>query len=81
MEKEQTIELDCAPGMARPGALIESVIKDTGLVLKDPISKFFGNWCWNYGDVPKEVWNKAQELLKERIEALYNAGVIRYGSW
>lgn len=32
---EKTIELDCPPGGIRPGDLIDGVIKDTGLELKN----------------------------------------------
>lgn len=78
---QQTIELDCPPGGIRPGDLIASVIKDTGLPAREPVSKVFGNWTWDYHDIPKEQFNAAKPLLKERIEALYNRGTIRYGSW
>ena len=78
---EQTIELDCAPGGIRPGDLIEGVIVGTGLEPRDTVGRFFGNWTWNYEDVPREVWEAAKPILKERIVALYNSGVIRYGSW
>lgn len=77
----KTIELDCAPGGPRPGDLIGEVIKDTGLPLRERTSAFFGNWTWDYSDIPDDVWIKAQETTKPRITALYNAGVIRYGSW
>jgi len=77
----QTIELDCPPGFPRPGDLIEGVIKDTGLPLREPVSKVFGEWTWDYADIPEEQWKKAQVILAERIAALYNTNVIRYGSW
>lgn len=77
----QTIELDCAPGGLRPGDLIANVIKGTGLPKREPVAKFFGNWTWDYTDVPEKKWLKAKPILKERIEALYNNGSIRYGSW
>ena len=77
----QTIELDCAPGSPRPGDLIGSVIKDTGLEERDTVGRFFGNWTWDYSDVPKDEWKKLQPTLKERVTALYNRGTIRYGSW
>jgi hypothetical protein len=77
----QTIELDCAPGFIRPGHLIEGVIKDTGLELKVTTSRCFGNWTWDYSDVPAEKWKEIQPILKARIEELYHAGRIRYGSW
>jgi hypothetical protein len=78
---EQTIELDCPPGNSRPGDLIEGVLEGTGLKVKDPVSKFFGNWTWDYSEVPAEEWVKVRAITKPRIQALYHAGLIRYGSW
>lgn len=77
----KTIELDCPPGSPRPGDLIEGVIKDTGLELREAVSRFFGNWQWDYSDVSDDIWARAQPVLCERITNLYNSGVIRYGSW
>lgn len=79
--KLQTIELDCAPGMTRPGDLIAGVIKGTGLEAKEAAGKFFGEWTWVYNDVPAEDWKKLQPVLKERVTALYHQGLIRFGSW
>lgn len=77
---EQSIELDCPPGLPRPGDLIKSVIEGTGLPLRETCSRSFGNWIWDYEDIPPDTWKAAQPTLKERIVALYNKGVIRYGS-
>jgi hypothetical protein len=77
----QTIELDCAPGLPRPGDLIAGVIERTGLKLKEPVSKCFGNWTWDYSDVDCDTWKEVQKIIKPRIEALYRKGKIRYGSW
>ena len=81
MAQEQTINLDCAPGNPRPGDLIGGVIAGLDLPAREPVSKFFGNWCWNYSDIAEDVWNKARPVLKERITQLYNKGLIRYGDW
>ena len=84
MPKEtiRTIELDCAPGAARPDAYIEGIIKDTGLQANKPVKKFFGNWTWDFSDqCTAEQWEEWQPLFKERIENLYSHGFIRYGSW
>lgn len=78
---QQTIELDCAPGYPRPGDLIDVVLEGTGLKAGETVSRCFGNWTWQF-DVPRDVWERdIQPVIKPRIEALYNAGTIRYGSW
>lgn len=79
--EHQTIELDCAPGCPRPDAYIGAVIEGTGLPKRKDSSRFFGNWTWDYSDVPEATWQAAKPILKERIEALYHRGAIRYGSW
>lgn len=78
----QTLELDCAPGYPRPGDLITGVLEGTGLAVPEkPVSMFFGNWTYAF-DVPAEEWKtRIQPIIKPRIEALYRAGKIRYGSW
>lgn len=78
---EQTIELDCPPGFPRPGHLIAGVIEGTGLPLRESVSRLFGEWTWDYNDIPENRWREIQPKLQERITALYNDGVIRYGSW
>lgn len=75
-----TVELDCPPGGIRPGDLIEDVLKGTGLPVRAPVYKVFGNWCWDFSD-HKETFEAAKPVLKERIETLYHSGTIRYGSW
>lgn len=78
---QKTIELDCPPGLPRPGDLIAGVIKDTGLPFKEKVSTFFGNWVWDYSDIPDYIWEKIKPILKERITNLYKKGIISYGSW
>lgn len=77
---EQTIELDCPPGSPRPSDLIGGVIAGL-LPEREAVSKFFGNWTWNYSDIPTDKWNEVKPILKDRITTLYNMGQIRYGSW
>lgn len=78
---EQTIVLDCPPGEPRPGDLIDGVIKDTGLMKKNPSHIIMGEGCWDYSEVSPETWKSIQPILKSRITKLYNEGLIRYGSW
>lgn len=74
------IELDCAPGTPRPDSYIGGVVKGLGLDLKDPVSKLFGSWSWEFLDTDAH-WEEITPILKERIEALYHRGCIRYGGW
>lgn len=81
IENIQTIDLDCAPGALRPGDLIDGVIEGTGLVRPENCSMFFGNWTWTFV-MDREDWvERIQPVIRPRIEALYNEGSIRYGSW
>lgn len=81
MADPQTIELDCAPGNPRPGDLIAGVIHGLRLPTREPVSKLFGNWVWDYSDIPAARWLDIRPTLEKRVTALYHSGVIRYGSW
>ncbi len=81
IRQQQTIELDCPPGGIRPSDLLPGVLEGTGLRAKKPASTFFGQYTWDYSEVPADKWARIQEITKPRIEALYHAGMIRYGSW
>lgn len=78
----ESIELDCPPGSTRPWDLIAGVVDGLGLELPaERPAAFFGCATWTF-DVPRDEWvEKYQPTVKRRIEKLYNAGVIRYGSW
>lgn len=83
----ETIDLDCPPGGTRPWDLIEGVIKGTpieGMITREQAEKqgaFFGAAEYSF-DFPRERWvAEVQPTIKERITALYHAGVIRYGTW
>lgn len=81
LKMTQTIELDCAPGSIRPGDLIAGVLKDTGIAVRPDIGRSFGNWTWDYSDLDPVVWQNVRPVIKARITALHERGVIRYGSW
>jgi len=78
---EQSIELDAPPGYVRPDQLIKGVIFETDLPIREPVSKCFGNWKWDYSDISPEKWAEIVPTLKNRITELYHGGQIRYGSW
>jgi hypothetical protein len=79
-----SLELDCAPGTARPGEHLPAVIRGTVLEGKldpnKPNGCCFGNWRWEY-ELDEEEHENLKPILAHRITALYNQGAIRYGSW
>ena len=79
-----SIELDCAPRAIRPNDLIKGVLEGTGLIVGDfaTVNPFFGQQEWVLTpDSEKEKMFKAyQPAMKHRIQELYKAGRIRYGS-
>lgn len=79
--KVQTIEIDCPPGNPRPDDLLPFVLEGTGIEVRETKNRLFGNFTWDYSDITKDVWDKANPIIKERIQALYDKGIIRYGSW
>jgi hypothetical protein len=80
-----SIEMDCPPGATRPKHLIGEVLKDTGLDVSDfeTGDPFFGHQIWilKKSANKDELFTKSKPTFKERIETLYHAGVIRYGTW
>lgn len=87
LQSKQYIEIDRAPGTARPDSYIGQVVAGTALEplvkkIKDKdIGKFFGNWTWYFLDVDPEVWKEVQKVTAPRLTELYNSGYIRYASW
>lgn len=78
-----SIDLDAPPGAVRPDALLEGVLRDTGLTPEDfkNTSRFFGNWEFVLLPGKEELYEKVRADIKEKVCALYNSGAIRYGSW
>jgi hypothetical protein len=81
----QTVDLDCPPGGIRPWDLIAGVMEGTGIELRPddtaPGHAMFGHREWTF-KCERERWvNEVQPIIKPRIEALFNNGTIRYGSW
>lgn len=83
-EKETyTLEIDCPPGLPRPGDLLQHVLEGTGVVLDSSAttSRLFGCWTWNIPEEYESAYLEHRELIKDRLEKLYNEGTIRYASW
>jgi hypothetical protein len=80
-----SIELDCPPGNPRPSDLIGGVLHDTGIEVSDfdTAPPFFGHQTWVLkAEAGKdELFVQCKPTFKSRIEALYHAGRIRYGTW
>jgi hypothetical protein len=80
-----SIELDCPPGGIRPKDLIEGVLKGTGIKVSDfeTGNPFFGHQTWvlKKSAMMDFTFRESKPLFKERIEALYHSGSIRYGTW
>lgn len=83
--RQQTIELDCSPGGKRPNEFISDIVKELNIdhdKLEERVkNRFFGNWEYDFSDVPEDEWDLNKPKFKERIKSLYNRGCIRYGSW
>lgn len=76
-----SIQLDCAPMTPRPDTLLPDVLKDTGIVLGEPDSMLFGCWSWTIPPEQEAAYCAARDTIRERIEALYHNGAIRFGGW
>lgn len=80
-----SIELDSPPFQARPMDLFPGVIAGTGLEMSDfeTGTPVFGNQMFVLKEEAKkdEVFTSNKQLFAKRINALYESGAIRYGSW
>lgn len=81
-----SIEIDCPPGLPRPGELFPGVLKGTGLKEADftNTSRFMGAWVWvlNEGSPDRDTkFTASKSIFKERLEELYHQGVVRYATW
>lgn len=83
--KNFSIEIDCPPGNPRPDDLIASVLSGTGLDEDDfdTSAPFFGHQTWILKEDPAKeaIFKASKPIFKERLEALYHQGVVRYCSW
>jgi hypothetical protein len=79
-QEKRLLYIDCPPGGTRPEDLLPGVLEGTGIPIKPDVGRFFGNWTWDYSDVDKETWKKAQPIIHSRLKALYDKGRIRYAN-
>ena len=78
-----TIELECPTGEPRPGDLLPGVLEGTGITInpEDTFVRLFGRWGWNVPDEQVDLYESVRSTVKDRIAKLYDAQVIRAGSW
>jgi hypothetical protein len=84
--RQFSIELDCPPFRPRPNEYIGGVLEGTGLEVGDFETgpPFFGHQVWilKASAGKDDLFTEHKEkTFKPRIEALYNSGAIRYGTW
>lgn len=82
MSDEQSIELDCAPGVQQQQAIYNAIARETGLPAdKKPDRTLMGEWTWYFDDVPSDEWKANAAIRKQIVSDAYNSGVIRFGSF
>jgi hypothetical protein len=83
----RSIELECAPGHSRPSDLIAEIVDGTILEnftdakVKTVDCDDGSHGRWKYPQINEKAYQRDLPILKERIMALHNKGVITYGSW
>lgn len=75
------IGIDCPPCTPRPNtyiglALNILVIATSENVLKEPVSKSFGAWVWEF-ECDKRMYQSKRDELTEAYNKYYEAGLIR----
>lgn len=78
------IGIDCEPCRPRPNTYINKVENILNLSSdqrgKEPVSKFFGAWEWQY-EINEENWEEINILLREYFSSLYEMRKIRGAEW
>ena len=77
----QFIVLGGASMQTDPEDVLRASLKDTDLPLRQPISKVFGNWRFDYSDIASATWEASEKTVQRNLATLRAAGSIRYCSW
>ncbi|HET6527313.1 MAG TPA: hypothetical protein VFG39_01045 [Balneolaceae bacterium] len=82
----QSIELECTPGRSNPDDLILDIVDGTVLesYTKQGTAVHFNDEYhrrWKYPHLNEKAYRRDLPILRERIIALHQDGVIIYGSW
>lgn len=78
-----TIKLNSDPNGPHPSKLLQTLIEGLSLKLdaEYPFDTFLGNWVWIIPLEQHEQYIKVRDVVQQRITKLYEAKLIRYGSW
>ena len=68
----KVIEIDCAPGFARPDSRLCEVLEGTGIEPKEPVAMWFGNWIfeWTDDEIPDDKWDELKKIVMPRLKDL-----------
>lgn len=82
---EIKIEIDCAPGSARPDSILTMVLCsiNSDLTLNDFVQTgcFFGEWTFVLKKGKEIAYLAHKEEFGKCFKDLHSNGVIRYASW
>ena len=78
---QQFIALGGAFMVTNPDDMLQAALTDTDLPLRQPTSKTFGIWRFDYSDIPRATWERELLTIQRNLTALRTAGSIRYCSW
>lgn len=85
------IEIDCAPGGARPNVILELVLAtlpvsdkaENNLSYDDFLltNTFFGEWTFTVKRGREGVYQQHKVLFGQALKKFHEKGVIRFASW
>lgn len=79
------LEIDCAPGSARPDAILKMILSsiDTDLTFDDfkLTHCCFGEWTFRYKKAKEAIYKEARPKIGEQLKTLTAEGAIRYAHW
>ena len=78
----QYLILDAPPVRRRPDDLLRVLLNDTDISYREPTVRSFGEWTFEFDDVPPEAWRTALDAtIVPGIRRLHASGNIRYAEW
>lgn len=79
------LEIDCAPGSARPDAILAIVLSSINTTLTSDdfkvVGTFFGEWTFALKKEKEAAYKAAKKEIGDQLKTLNAQGAIRYASW